>query len=264
MDRRRLFWTCSLLAVAVPLLPACWHAGLDPHRPRPAPAPGKLMTGANLKLLATYPLAVKEPSGMSVSRDGKSLWIVSDQSELVHQVTLEGRPIRQFHGLPDMEGVAVIDDVTVAVIGEGTRQVAQFDLKGKLLRQETLDLPGNDNSGPEGLAFDREGKRFFVVKEKAPGMLLVLDETMKETRREELGFALDYSDVAWEPVRKHLWILSHESKTAFVFDEDLRLLARFYTGVPQQEGLYVDYPHKRLYVVCDRTETLYVFEFADY
>ena len=122
-----------LLAVVLLALAACHRHYLDNDA-----RPGGQETSANLKLLSVHRLSVKEPSGVAMAYDRKSLWMVSDETQTVHQVTFDGKPIREFRGLKDMEGITVIDESTVAVIGERSRVLAQFDVNGNQDRKSVV------------------------------------------------------------------------------------------------------------------------------
>lgn len=219
----------------------------------------------NLKLLASYSLKVKEPSGLSLSLDKKSLWTVSDEGGRVYQVSLEGEILRQFKtGLKDLEGIAVLDDSSLAVVSERTLQLRTFGMDGERRSEGVIDLAKGGNNGPEALDYDPKEERYFVMKEKSPGMLIVLDKEMQELSRTEIHFAEDYSSIAHEPVRDHLWLLSDQSGNVHVVDHQLNVMAEFSESVPQAEGIAVDYENRRMYLVSDKEERLYVFEFDDY
>lgn len=230
-----------------------------------SPSETPVTYGDNLKLLETHELKVPEPSGVSLGDDGKSLWIVSDEAGAIHQVSLRGDPIQELSAdETDVEGIANLGDGRLAVIAERGRKLVILDAAGNRLTEEKLAIPGEDNSGPEAVAFNRQTREFYVLKEKNPGLFVILDENLRETGRKEFRFARDYSALDLEPVRQHLWVLSDESQSIHVFDHGMDLITTFSTSIPQAEGLAVDYPNKRLYLVSDATAKLYVFSFENY
>lgn len=218
-----------------------------------------------LKPEGVFRIGVEEPSGLSLAVGGGSLWTVSDRSGDVVEITLDGRELRRLAtGFSDVEAIATLDESRLAVVLERTREVVIIDHQGAELRRASLELAGSDNSGLEGLAYDRKHQKFYVLKEKTPGLLLVLDLNMKELSRHELTFATDFSSIDFDPVRKHLWVMSDESRSIHVLGLDLKPITSFAIDIQQAEGLAVDYEKRRLYVVSDRKEKLYVYSFNEY
>jgi|GEM_PF-805209 len=218
-----------------------------------------------LKPEGVFRLGVKEPSGLSLAVGGKSLWTVSDSTGDVVEMTLDGRELRRLAtGFSDVEAIATLDETRLAVVLERSREVVIIDQQGVESRRASLELAGSDNSGLEGLAYDRVDQKFYVLKEKTPGLLLVLDADMKELSRHTLTFAKDFSSIDFDPVRRHLWVMSDESRSIHVLGLDLAPVASFAIDIRQAEGLVVDYQKRRVYVVSDRKEKLYVYSFSEY
>lgn len=266
----RLLWRRMLSVTSVRLLillasPLCLFTACKPPEEVARTETGPFVGSEKLAAVGVFSLDVEEPSGLSLSTQGKSLWTVSDADGGVHEMTLEGRRIRRLAtGFKDVEAVATLNDDQLAVVLERSREVVIIDQRGEELRRASLAIAGTDNSGLEGLAFDRKSKIYYVLKEKTPGLLLTLDENMKELSRRVLTFARDYSSIEFEPTRRQLWVMSDESRSVHVFDLEANLVASFGVDVQQAEGLAVDYAAKRLYVVSDKTEKLHVFSFPDF
>lgn len=243
----------ALLLLCSLALPAC-------HRPVVPPAHSD-----NLRPAGEHALAVPEPSGLSLSADGASLWMVSDEDGKVYRTDLEGRTVASFStGHSDLEGITTVGPDEVAVLAERARKLLVFSVDGTLLRGMTLDIPGSDNSGPEALAWSAADREFYVLKERNPGLFLVLDEGMKERSRREMKIARDYSSLFHEPERGHLWIASDDSAAIYVVDRELRIQTVFSSAIPQMEGIAVDYAKRRIYAVSDEEARLYVYEFDEY
>jgi uncharacterized protein YjiK len=229
------------------------------------PAGRHFVATHSLNRVGAYPLQTLEPSGLCLSENGHSLWTVSDSNGEISEISFEGAELRRLKtGLKDVEGVAALGDSTLALILERSREIVIVDLFGREKRRAPIDIQGLKNEGLEGIAFDRDGEVFYVLKEKSPGLLVVLNQDMEELSRHVLTFAMDYSSIEFEPVRKHLWVMSDESRSIHVFDLNLKQVASFDVNVRQPEGLAVDYKNKKIYVVSDNREKLYVFTFADY
>lgn len=238
---------------------ACLLAVASCHRPAGPPAHSD-----NLRPVGEHVLKVPEPSDLSLSPDGSSLWMVSDEDGNVYRTDLKGAILSSFAtGHRDLEGIAAVGADKVAVLAERARKLLVFSVDGTLLREKNLEIPGKDNSGPEALAWNDTEREFYVIKEKNPGLFLVLDEELKERSRTELRFARDYSGMFYERAKDRLWISSDESGAVYVLDKNLRLRNVFSLAVPQIEGVAVDHDRRRLYLVSDPEAKLYVYEFDE-
>lgn len=224
-----------------------------------------MATSDNLRLIAQYPIAVKEPSDLCLAPDRQSLWTVSDEDGQVYQMNLKGEIIRHFKsGLPDLEGITTVGDSQLAILSERNRELEIVDYDGNVVTRSKVDMLGERNSGPESVAFDENSSVFYTLKEQSPGLLLTLDQNLHEISRTSLNFAQDYSAMSYDSTRGHLWVMSDQSKSMFVLDSDMKIQTAFSADIPQPEGLSVDYLARKLYVVCDKTSMLYIFSFADY
>lgn len=202
---------------------------------------------------------------MDLAIDKKSLWLVSDSDSCIYQISLNGDVLRKIQ-LPykDLEGIAVIDDQRLAVVSERSRKIVEVALDGTVVHEGEINVPGTDNAGPEALAYNAQAGVFYILKEGLPGLLITMDRSFKEIGRADVTFARDYSSVAYDPVQKHLWILSDLSKAIYVLDLDLNIKTVFSTNIPQKEGIAVDYLSRTVYIVSDKTRELYVFTFDTY
>jgi len=220
-------------------------------------------TSGNLELLGQYALDIPEPSGLSLSEDRRSLWMVSDKNGIVYQTDLQGKVLKQFAtGLRDLEGITTIDGETVAVLAERTREIVVFSKDGKLLGRGKIGLPGDDNNGPEGLSYDPLTREFVVVNE-VEGLLIRMDSEFRETSREVLRFAQDYSSITVDAEKDQLWVLSDLSGSIYLLTKQLEMLTSYSTNIRQMEGITMDHENKLMYVVSDPMARLYVLRFDD-
>lgn len=234
-------------------------------RSKKSAAPATIATSDNLRLIAQYPIAVKEPSDLCLSPDRQSLWTVSDEDGEVYQMDLKGAILRQFKSeMPDLEGITTVGDSQLAILSERNRELEIVDYFGNVKSRSKVDMVGERNSGPESVTFDEAAAVFYTLKEQSPGLLLTLDRDLHEISRTSLNFAQDYSAMSFEATRGHLWVMSDQSKSMFVLDSDMKIQTAFSANIPQAEGMSVDYLARRLYVVCDKTAMLYIFSFSDY
>jgi uncharacterized protein YjiK len=205
-------------------------------------------------------IPVPEPSGLDLKMDETAFWVVSDENSQVYLIDSWGRVVKSFKvNGEDLEGITVIDDSTLAVVLERTREVVILDTSGTEIKRATLHLKGELNSGLEGITYDPAGKKFFVLNEKKPRLLLTLDENLVEIKRDTLNFAKDISGIYFDAGDKTLWILSDESQRIFKTDLSGNPIEEFKIKVTQPEGITFNEAHTKLYIVSDKTENLYVF-----
>ena len=213
----------------------------------------------------TYSIAeeipVPEPSGLDISYDEKGFWVVSDENSKVYLLDSWGNKINSFKVKgEDLEGITVIDDTTLAVVLERTNEVVIVNTSGDELKRIALDLKGEFNSGLEGITYDRNEKKFYVLNEKKPQLLLVLDENLAELSRDTLNFAIDVSGIFFDDTDSTLWILSDESQRIYKTDLAGNPIKEYKIKVAQPEGIVLNKARTKLYLVSDKTENLYVFE----
>ena len=214
----------------------------------------------NLVLQKMTPIKVPEPSGLALSFDGNYLWTISDEDSKVYKIDKLGKIISNFSvSGEDLEGIAVIDSVRLAVILERSREVVIIDTLGKELRRKRFELKGRLNEGLEGICYDTNKKDFYFVNEKSPGLLIKTDSSFAEIFRNELKIAKDYSDIFFAKDDSTLWILSDESKKIIQTDLNGKKIIEYSINVDQPEGLVVDYKNKKVFIVSDKKEELYEF-----
>ncbi len=86
-------------------------------------------------------IPVPEPSGIDLSYDEKGFWIVSDENSKVYLIDSWGKEVKSFKvNGEDLEGITLIDDSTLAVVLERTREVVILDTSGNELKRTALDL----------------------------------------------------------------------------------------------------------------------------
>jgi len=204
---------------------------------------------------------VPEPSGIDLSYNEKAFWIVSDQNSKVYLIDSWGNEIKNFtvNG-EDLEGITVIDDSTLAVILERTREVVVLDTSGKELKRKKINLEGELNSGLEGISYDPQKEIFYIVNEKKPRLLLALDKDLTELSRDTLDFVKDVSGIFFDDKDNTLWILSDESKCIVKTDLSGNPFEEFKIKVDQLEGITFNKARTKLFLVSDITGNLYVFE----
>ena len=206
-------------------------------------------------------IAVPEPSGIDLTYNEEGFWIVSDQNSKVYLIDNWGKEVRSFKvNGEDLEGITVINDSTLAVVLERSREVVILDTSGKELKRTPLDLEGELNSGLEGITYDPKVKRFYIVNEKKPRLLITLDENLIELKRDTIDFSKDVSGIFFDDNDNTLWILSDESQSIYKTDLSGNLIEKFKIKITQPEGITFNKTRTKLYIVSDKTENLYVFD----
>ena len=205
-------------------------------------------------------IPITEPSGLDLSFDERGFWIVSDQNSKVYLIDSWGRVVKSFKvDGESLEGITVIDERTLAVVLERTREVVILDTSGLELKRRKLNLKGELNSGLEGITYDPAERKFYLLNEKQPRLLVTIDEDLSELKRDTLNFAKDVSGIFFDSSKKILWILSDESQKIVQTDLRGNPIQEFKIKVTQPEGITINKARTKLYLVSDKTGTLYVF-----
>ena len=241
-----------------------------------------------------------EPSGLALAGIEGHLWSVSDSEALLHLMTVKGE-LKNAYRLPedmgtDLEGVTVLPDGTVLLVQERDRAITVVS-PGEppaLERLPLAEMAGYDaiegllvdnpsNKGLEGITADPASGTVFVVFEGRPRLLVTLSPDLKQIvaatpLTAELGFVsphaddrdLDASGLAWSAATQTLWILSDTGRHIFVFDpaaQTVRPIDLSYAHegeterIHNAEGIALDEPNNRLYIVTDDGRKSRLFEF---
>lgn len=205
-------------------------------------------------------IPIPEPSGIAISFNEKSFWVVSDENSTVYLINGWGKILKSFKvDGDDLEGIAVIDEKTIAVVLEKTREVVILDTSGSEIKRASINLKGESNSGLEGITYDSAAKKFYILNEKTPRLLLALDENLIEIKRDTLNFSKDVSGIFFDGRDNVLWILSDESQSLNQTDLQGNSIQEYKIKINQPEGIALNKNRSRLYIVSDKSGKLYVF-----
>jgi len=215
---------------------------------------------SGLKFEKEIMIKVPEPSGITFNKTNNSLLIVSDESSRIYKLSLDGKIIDslEVNGF-DLEGITYINDSTLATILERERTVVILTDEGKELSRFDIDLYGKPNSGLEGIAYNSKNNRLYILNEKSPCLLLVLDLTGNVLSKKELKIAKDLSGIFIDESKNEIWITSHESKSVYQCKADGTVINYYPIDIPQVEGIAIDFNSKKIFLVCDKTESLLVY-----
>ena len=219
-----------------------------------------------LQLLQNIPLAVPEPSGLTLDRETGNLYVVSDPPHnRVYKLDAAGNllSVLAYTG-NDLEGISFDRrDRTLWVVEERRRELVHLDTTGLELARAALDFPGEPNSGFEGVALNPETGSFLVLNEKEPGAFLLVDSSFSIQSINYPQFAEDYSGAALVLPWNRWFIISAESELLGLWDPELGLVDQWDLDMDQAEGVDFDLDANRLYVVDDAQELLRIFLLPD-
>ena len=225
-------------------------------------------------------------SALTYDPDRRSLFTVTNQRAELIELSLAGKILRRMPltGFGDAEaveyispGIYVISDERAqrlfkVHVDDNTRWLAAADSE-----QLSLGLGLNGNKGFEGLAYDSQGRRLFVAKERDPLRILEITgfpgyeqrlnlQVTDDQRRDRRLFVRDLSSLQFDERSGHLLALSDESRLVIELDLDgrpistlslLRGMHGLKRSVPQAEGLAMD-EQGTLYLVSE-PNLFYVF-----
>ncbi|MGH8353466.1 MAG: SdiA-regulated domain-containing protein [Pseudomonas sp.] len=197
---------------------------------------------------------------------------------------LERYPLK---GFADVEGMAYMGNGQVVLLEEISQRLnfiklpdTPGELDSKNAQYISLGTRMNGkNKGLEGVSYDAEHDRLFVVKERDPRQLFEISGVRKSLEQglhveirdltqwiENGVFAKDLSDIYYDPGSGHIALLSHESTLLIELSEKgevvsfrtfLGRLSDLKESAPQAEGVTMDNAGN-LYMVSE-PNLFYVF-----
>jgi uncharacterized protein YjiK len=215
-----------------------------------------------LKLIGEHTLSIPEPSGLTLNKDCTALWAVSDNTNNVYNITLEGDILTElnFNG-NDLEGIVYDStDNSLWLAEEQLREVVHIDLNGNELERFSINVPGSGNSGLEGICLDTASTH-YLLNEKDPRLWAKLSNDFSTQIQKEINEVDDLSGITFDASMKMFWIVSDVSRLLFLWDPDQGIVKRFDLPFAKAEGVAYDPLLNRIYIVSDLTNKLYVYEF---
>lgn len=228
-------------------------------------------------------------SGLTFDERRDHLWAVVNNPEELVALGKDGTFMARYPlaGFSDVEGITYLGD-NLLVLAEERRQTLVIvpvpERPGELLREDyasiSLTFGEAENAGFEGVGYDREGDRLFVVKEHSPRKLyeihgikasvngqMNLNIIDRSAWIEGIDMASDLSSVHFDERTGHLVLLSDEAKMLLELDGEGELVsfrslwsgfAGLKKSVPQAEGVTFD-ARGDLYLVSE-PNLFYSFE----
>lgn len=202
----------------------------------------------------------------------RSLFTVTNANPELLELSLDGRILRRIHlrGFGDPEAIEYIAPGLYVISDEREQRLikARLDDSTTVLdardgQQLALGIAHtDDNKGFEGLAYDRDGQRLFVAKERDPMRIYEIRgfphvdatqplsvQVQDDPQRDRRLFVRDLSSLQYDSASGHLLALSDESRLVLELDtrgrpiSSLSLLAGQHglqRSVPQAEGIALD------------------------
>ncbi len=211
--------------------------------------------------LAEYETNVAEPSGLTLGLNNACLWTVSDNTNHVYKLSLDGKILKEltFQG-NDLEGITFdFRDSTLWVAEEQLRQLVHIDTNGtELARFDIKNLEGHGNSGIEGVCLGNDSL-FRVLNEKSPSLWAKLNKDFSAQKVVEIKDVEDISGIC-NAGNNNYWIVSDQSRKFFKWSPSKGVISASDLKYEKAEGVAVDSKKKRVYIVSDKTGKLYTYE----
>lgn len=252
-----------------------------------------------LKYIAHYPLrndplGLTEPSGLTLARQPDGFWTVSDDTDRIFRLWLDGSvDIDRSFGIAEsgLEGIVELPDGKfLLAIKEETNELLRIDIAGQkvIARQKLSEMTGFDaiadhftagvgNKGLEGITIRPSDGAVFVVKEGRPGLLAEISPDLTTLVDHRIlgganGFdddaissrRIDFSGMTYDQQRHVFWIVSDKAKRLYLYDWHANAvrqsapLSYEHGGetnlVRKAEGVALDLDADRLYVVQDQDD----------
>ena len=219
---------------------------------------------SGLKLTGEYTLSIPEPSGLTFHYNYSQLWTVSDNTNHIYAISLDGTVLQElrYEG-NDLEGI-VFDSAgnSLWVAEEQLREVVQVGLDGKELSRHSIDLPGSGNSGLEGICLDTSNT-FYVLNEKNPRLWAKLKADFSTLVQKPIDEVEDLSGITYDTKRQMFWIVSDQSQLLFLWNAEQGVVKSYDLPYEKAEGVAHDPLLDRIYIVSDKTGKLYVYDLPD-
>lgn len=214
-----------------------------------------------LELVEYFSIDVPEPSGLAFGPNTATLLTVSDHTNQVYEMDLEGEIIRilDYTGL-DLEGVTYNwKQGLIAIVEEADREVTLLEYEsGSKTETYKIDIPiGSDNSGLEGISFNSNNQMYYILNETNPDLMVVWNPAYGIIIEINLDFAADYSGIFVDEKHSLLWIVSDQSKCIYKCDYNAKVLMEFRLDEVKFEGIVVK--DDLIYLVNDASAELFIY-----
>ncbi len=226
-------------------------------------------------------------SGLTYNPETDSLFAVTNNPEQLFEINLDGQVLRKIplHGFEDTEDVTYVGNGQLAILEERRRTIVIVDVRPDTIsltlenqRQFRMPAGDGDNNGFEGLTINPVTKQLYIVNEKNPRQLWLIDGFAANTGSISISSPLDLeqnaygnkdlSGVFFDGRSGNLLLLSHESKqlTSINLLDQAAIQISLVGGqgglaedIAQPEGITID-NHDTLYILSE-PNLLYQFQY---
>ncbi len=217
-------------------------------------------------------LEIPEPSGLTVSPDGKYLWIVSDNTGYVYKTDTRGNILSLFDAGGDLEGISYDSSTSsLWICIEETGEITRHNLDGSQISRTSMQdifeaaiggFDYNPDKGMEGIAVDADylyiiiEDGYFIKLNKSDLSVVVADS-------KEITFSDEDYSGAYIDSSGSLWVASHKAMSVYKWDMlDGDIAELKYSpddfNIEQLEGFTIDPTSNLVYICSDRDGYLYV------
>lgn len=190
-------------------------------------------------------------SGLAWDGDRKKLWGVVNNPEVLLLLERDGTLIARYplHGFTDVEAIAYLGDDLLVLVEERSRELVIVPIPepGENVQRDRYTSLAlgffegiGDNAGFEGVGYDAEGDRLFLVKERVPRRLYEI-QGLKASLQGQFGLRVidrqswlddaftqtkDLSSVEFDARNGHLLLVSEESNMILELDTTGELVSQ--------------------------------------
>jgi uncharacterized protein YjiK len=211
-----------------------------------------------------FALDILEPSGLAYCETDNTLWTVSDNTNQIYQIDMDGNILQTLAYVgQDLEGICYdYSTSTLWVVEESLNDLVNVSLQGVELQRYDIPIPTGDNSGLEAVCIGKD-HTFYLMKEKNPGKFIELNDDFSIKNSLELDFADDYSGMCWDDENEVFWIVSDQSREAFLWTETTGVTENYSLNFEKAEGVALVPGTDYVYIVSDSEQTLYKYRIEE-
>lgn len=251
--------------------------------------------------------AFYEASGLAIAKNESKLWSVGDENNFtMYKMELNGAAVSNatagpapgvtaisnasFEGVtyaPPLPGIS--DDHFIYLVDENSNSVVPVNYNtnkyskpiplsgmagyssivcsGGTLQTVQQAFSQAGNSGLEGITWNSDLSRFYLLKEKNPGLLIQVSSDLKTIQAcQTLTYNnADYADVSYDSTRKKYWIVSDEGKSVALYDwSSASAVQQWNLGYDNGEGVAFNPGTSQLFIATDnggsQASYLYVYK----
>lgn len=207
---------------------------------------------------------VSEPSGLFWSARDEKLFVVSDNTGNVYELNGDFEIENKIKtNVSDAEGICIVEG-KIVIANEALNTIEWHDMEGEPIFRLAPAYPESISSknGIEGICYVKERKGFYFLIERKPRLIGFLNWPSMEINFNKVDFAEDLSGIGWDPKRNAFWIVSDQSKKAFLYSESKGVLHTILLPEKGAEGVAYDAKKDRLFICYDDSEILEVYDLS--